>query len=468
MTDVISRDEAAVRRGLVESLGEQGIETVVVGGADTHGIMRGKRLPIAQLPRVLEHGMALCDVFWVMHVDESDLVLRPDEHRGYFPTERQGYPDIYARPDVGTARVVPWHHRTALVLCDWHLHDGRPVPISPRTVLRRVVERARAMGFEPACALELEFYLLRETSGSLLERRSADLVPLQARPSTYGVAMGSRQEPIGRTIREQMLAYGLPIEACNPETGPGQFEINLRYAPALEAADDAFLFKTGVKEIAAQEGLMATFMAKPRSDWAGNSCHVHLSLTTPDGRGAFFDPAAAHGLSSTMRHFVGGMLATMAELSAVVAPTPNSYRRFAAYSWAGTTATWGLDNRSTGLRAVSEGERGTRIEQRQGGGDVNPYLAVAAALAGGLHGIEQAIEPPEPIDEDAYALPRGAVLALPRTLEDATERLAGSEMAARWLGEDFVAHYVEMKRAELEAQAQAVTDWEIARYLEAL
>jgi glutamine synthetase len=473
MTDVMSSETtSAVDRSAAETvvagLREQGIETVILAGADTHGIMRGKRLPLDQLARLLEHGMALCDVFWVMHVDESDLVVRPEGHPGYFPTERNGYPDIFARPDTGTVRVVPWHHRTALMLCDWHQHDGTPVPISPRAVLRRVIDRARAMGFEPSCALELEFYLLRETSGSLLERRPADLVPLSERPSTYGVGMGSQQEPIARRIRESMLAYGLPIEACNPETGPGQFEINLRYGPALEAADNAFLFKAGVKEIAAQEGLMATFMAKPRAEWAGNSCHIHVSLTGAEGRGVFFDPDAQHGISTTMRQCVGGMLATMGELSAVMAPTVNSYRRYGAYSWAGTTATWGIDNRSTGLRAVCEGEHGTRIEHRQAGGDVNPYLGAAAAIAGGLYGIEHGITPPDLTDADVYALRPGAVPALPRTLHDATERLAQSEMAREWLGEDFVSYYVEMKRAELEAQARAVTDWEIARYAEAL
>jgi glutamine synthetase len=405
-----------------------------------------------------------------MHVDESDLVARPEGHTGYFPTERQGYPDIVARADVDTARVVPWHEKTALMLCDWWLQDGSaPVPISPRTVLQRVVDRARSMGFEPYCALELEFYLLRETSGSLLTRRAAELTPLQARPSTYGVTMGSQQEPIGRLIRESMLAYGLPIETCNPETGPGQFEITLRYAPALTAADDAFLFKTGVKEIAAQQDLVATFMAKPHTEWAGNSCHIHMSLAGADGgRRAFYDSAAEHGISQTMRHFVGGMLATMGDLTAVMAPTVNSYRRYGPYSWAGTTATWGLDNRSTGLRAVCEGENGTRIEQRQAGGDVNPYLGAAAALAGGLHGIEHRIEPPDMTAADVYSLARGAVPALPRSLAEATERLAASPIAAELLGEDFVSHYVEMKRAELEAQALAVTDWEIARYLEAL
>jgi glutamine synthetase len=467
MTDAMIRTESPPEQKLVADLRERGMETVVLGGCDTHGIMRGKRAPIDQLARLLEHGMPLCDVFWVMHVDESDLVARPEGHRGYFPTERHGYPDIFAVPDSDTARVVPWHDGTALILCDFAQHGGEPIPIAPRTVLRGVVERARAMGFEPLCGIELEFYVLRETSGSLLRRHAAELVPYDERPSTYGVVKGSHQEPFARLVRESMLAYGLPIEAHNPETGPGQFEVNLRYGSPVKAADDAFLFKAGVKELAAQEGLMATFVAKPHPEWAGNSCHVHISLKEGDGA-AFFDAGTEHGISATMRHFAGGTLATMTELSAIFAPNPNSYRRFHPYSWAGTTATWGVDNRSTGLRAVCEGEHGTRLEHRQAGGDVNPYLAAAAVLAAGLHGIEHAVDPPDLLDADAYALPPGAVPELPTSLGDAVERLDASEVAREWLGEDFVTHYVEMKRAELRAQATAVTDWEIARYVEAL
>lgn len=453
---------------VLAQLRERAVDTVILGGADTHGIMRGKRVPVDQLAHMIERGMPLCNVFWVMHVDESDLVPRPDGHHGYFPTERDGYPDIFAVPDLCTVRLVPWHDATALILCDFHDHAREPIPISPRLVLRRVIERARAMGFEPMCGIEFEFYVLKETSGSLLARRPAELEPLQERPSTYGVVMGSREEPLGRLIRESALAYQLPVEACNPETGPGQFEITLRYGPALKAADDAFLFKTAVKELAQQHDLMATFMAKPREDWAGNSCHVHLSLSGDGGDGVFFDAAAEHGISSLMRHFAGGTLATMSDFTAIMAPTVNSYRRFTPYSWAGTTATWAIDNRSTGLRAVCAGERETRLEHRQPGGDVNPYLAAAVALASGLHGIEHAVEPPDLVDGDVYALAPGAVPGLPRTLQEATERLAQSRVARRWLGEDFVSHFVEMKRAECEAHARAVTDWDLARYLEAL
>jgi glutamine synthetase len=436
------------------SLRRRGIETVILAGADTHGIMRGKRLPIAELDRAAQRGIALCDVVWALPVDEVEPVQPPPGHAGYFP--RAGYPDMIAVPDLETARVVPWHDHTALLLCDFVSRDGSAIPLAPRAVLRSVVERARSMGFEPIVGVELEFYVLRETPQSVQAKRPSQLEAVEARPSVYGVVAASRQEPFAGTVRETLLRYGLPVEACNPEAGPGQFEINLRAAPALHAADEAFLLKNAVKEIAARQGLLATFMAKPRSDWPGSSCHLHLSLGDEDG------------MSSTMRQFIGGLLAGMAELSAVFAPTPNSYRRFVPHSWAGTTATWGVDNRSAGLRAICRGDGATRVEHRQSGADANPYLAVSAALAAGLDGLQRGCEPAPPIDGDVYALVDGAVRPLPATLGEATAMLERSALARDWLGDDVVEHYVAMRRAELAGQAVAVTDWETSRYLEAL
>jgi glutamine synthetase len=454
---------------LSAALSSLGVTTVVIGGTDTFGVMRGKRVPLEQLPRILDHGMALCDVFWVMHLDESELIPKPSGHRGYFPTETNGYPDIFALPDPGTLRLVPWHEDTALLLADWHHpHSNGPIPIDPRHVLKRVIERARGLGYEPMSAVELEFYLLKEPTGMRHEKRSVDLVPLGDQPSTYGVVLGSQHEWIAAQIRAQMAAFDIPIEACNTETGPGQFEINLRYSDSLSSADHAFLFKTGVKELAARNQLLATFMAKPRSDWAGNSAHVHISLRdTVTGAPLFHDPDSSDTMSTEMRQFAAGSLATMPDFTALMAPNPNSYRRFTPYSWAATTATWGIDNRSTGLRAILEGAHGTRLEHRQGGGDVNPYLATAAVIAGGIHGIQNNLEPPSLTDADVYAA-ESQPARLPSTLDVALDLLAASDVASDWFGSDFVGYYVATKRAELDAQRLAVTDWEIARYLEPL
>jgi glutamine synthetase len=411
-------------------------------------------VPIAELEGAAARGISLSEVIWALAVDELEPVQRPAGHAGWFP--RPGYPDMVAVPDLDTARVVPWHDRTALVLCDFVDSDGGAIPLSPRAVLRSVVARARSMGVEPVVGVELEFYVLRETPQSVLAKRPSQLVAVAERPSVYGVVAASRQEPFVEGVREALRRYRLPVEACNPEAGPGQFEINLRAGPALQAADEAFLLKSAVKEVAARHGLLATFMAKPRSDWPGSSCHLHLSLGDDEE------------LSSTMRHFIGGLLAGMAELSAIFAPTPNSYRRYSAQSWAATTATWSLDNRSAGLRAICRADGATRVEHRQPGADANPYLAVAAALAAGLDGVRRACEPPAPIDGDAYALPDATAPPLPATLAEATDLLDRSALARDWLGDDVVAHTVAMRRGELAAQAAAVTDWETSRYLEAL
>jgi glutamine synthetase len=436
----------------VRLLRRRGVETVILAGADTHGIMRGKRVPIAELDRATERGIALCDVVWALPVDEVEPVHPPPGHAGWFP--RDGYPDMLAMPDLETARIVPWHDRTALLLCDFVDHAGRAIPLSPRAVLRSVVDRAAAMGVEPMVGIELEFYALRETPQSVLAKRPSQLQAVEERPSVYGVVAASRHEDFAGAVRATLREYGLAVEACAPEAGPGQFEINVRAAPALQAADEAFLLKSAVKEIAARHGLLATFMAKPRSDWPGSSCHLHLSLG---------DDAPA-----PMRHFVGGLLERMAELTAIFAPTPNSYRRFIPYSWAATTATWSVDNRSAGVRAIGDGDGIARVEHRQAGADANPYLAAAAALAAGLDGVQRACEPPLPVDGDVYALASGGVPALPATLDAATDLLERSALARDWLGDDLVDHCVAMRRAEIAAQSAAVTDWETARYLEAL
>jgi len=433
-------------------LRQRGVETAILAGADTHGIMRGKRVPIAELDRAAERGVALCDVVWALPVDEQEPVQPPPEHAG--TSRGRATPTCAPSPTSRPPRIVPWHDRTALLLCDFVDHDGGAIPLSPRAVLRSVVERARAMGFEPIVGVELEFYVLRETPQSVLGKRPSQLVAVDERPSVYGIVAASRNEPFAGAVRETLLRYGLAVEACNSEAGPGQFEVNLRAAPALQAADEAFLLKNAVKEVAARLELLATFMAKPRSDWPGSSCHLHLSLR--------------EATSPTMRHFIGGLLSGMAELSAIFAPTPNSYRRFVPYSWAGTTASWSVDNRSAGLRAIRRGDGVMRVEHRQAGADANPYLAVSAALAAGLDGLQRGCEPPPPVDGDVYAAADGAARPLPATLGEATDLLERSALARDWLGRDVVEHCVAMRRGELAAQAAAVTDWETSRYLEAL
>ncbi len=294
-------------------------------------------------------------------------------------------------------------------------------------------------------------------------KHPSELTPVDGEQRVYGVSAAHRLERFARRLHESLTGLEIPIVACHPEEGPGQLEIAIGHAAPVLTADRTVLLKHATKALAAQEGLVATFMAKPRSDWAGNSCHLHVSVRA-DGRDGFH---CAGGPSPMMGSFIAGALEHMSELTAVMAPTINSYRRFVHHSWAGTTATWAIDNRTAGLRAVHHGEDLTRVEHRQAGGDVNPYLAIAAYLAGGIDGIERDRPLPAPAEGDIHA-DAGTPSALPRTLEHALDLLQRSELAHDWLGPEFVAHFVAMRRAELAAQAAAVTDWETARYLLAL
>jgi glutamine synthetase len=460
--DGAARDPRARSHEIEAMLHSSAVETVIVAGLDTNGTLRGKRIPARDVAAVLEHGIGVCDVIFVLPADEAQPVQPPAGHRGYFP--RDGYPDTILRPDASTVRVLPWQERTAIVLGDFQDLDGRPNPLCSRGVLRSVLRRAERMGFEALVGVELEFYVLRESHASVQAKRPSQLEPADDRLNAYGVLASGRQEPLLRAVRESLVACGVPVEACNPEAGPGQFEMNLRHRPALHAADDAVLLRYAVKEHALDQGLVATFMAKPRSDWPGSSCHFHISLRRA-GEDAFHDPDAPGGMSRTMCSFTAGALGAMAELMAITAPTPNSYRRFGPYSWAGGTATWALDNRTAGLRAVCHGDGATRLEHRQAGADANPYLALAAVLAAGLHGVERGLEPPPAEAGDLYL--REDVEPLPRSLDVAADALAGSSLAREWLGADLVDQQVAMCRAEVAAAAAAVTDWETARYLEA-
>jgi glutamine synthetase len=447
----------------------EGIHTVVAGASDTHGIWRGKRLPLADFLDKLDHGIPFSDVVLVLtHSEDTDEGQELVEPAGgaayplYFPRKEQGFPDIFVRPDLGTARRLPWHPGTVGVLGDFRLPGGADVPIDPRIVLRRLIERARSHGLEPKIGIEYEFYLFR---GDLAALRDSGwrLEPIRTRPYTYGVYGGSLDEDLIREIRQQLAAAGVRVEACNPETGPGQFELNIRYDDALKAADDGFVYKNGIKEIVAAHGLTASFMAKPRRDWAGSSCHIHQSLWEADtGANAFYGGEAA--LSEPGLRYAAGLLATMREFTALFAPTPNSYKRFTPYSWAGTSVSWSYDNRSTGIRAITGRPGEVRLEHRLPGADTNPYIVIAACLAGGLHGIEQKLQPSPVYEGDAYATDR--LESVPQSLGQALDLLERSDVAREMLGEDFVRHYAAMKRFEAEKYRQQVSGWEVRRYVE--
>lgn len=447
---------------------EHGIENVIPGTSDTNGAWIGKSVSVDDFVRLAGgHGVPYSDVLFTITRDGLENIFVPDGVTTYFPTHKNGYPDIFLRPDLASARVLDWHERTVAVNGIYHLADGREVPLTPRRVLSQVRDRLRAAGVDPLVASEFEFYI-SEGDPEQLRANDWQLRPLSTRPYTYQVYRATIDEPFLSRWRRYLVSAGIHIEALNPETGPGQYELNARYTDAMRAADDAFLYKNGIKEIAALEGRTASFMALPKSDWAGSSCHLHQSLVDVETGEPVMMRSAAAGeapaLSKVGEQYVAGVLATLRDFTAIYWPTVNSYHRARPYSWAATTVTWGWDNRSTALRVVGEDAASLRVENRMPGADVNPYLAIAASLAGGVYGIENELELPPAYSGDAYA--DDSLELLPTTLEQAIDILEQSEIARDLLGEDFVVHFVATRRAEIAQWRAHVSDWEVSQYFE--
>jgi glutamine synthetase len=450
----ITFDELSVRIRAGE------IDTVVTAFADMQGRLMGKRVTGDFFLEHAHHGTHFCTYLLATEME----MTTPDGFR--LANWETGYGDWLAEPDWSTLRVIPWLERTALVLTDVRDEEsGELVLVAPRTVLRRQVERARAMGFAPKMAGELEFYLLADSYEGAAKKGFHDLEPFGWYNEDYHLLQATKAEPLYRRFRNAMCAADVPVEFSKGEAAPGQHEVNLHYADALEAADRHALFKHGLKEMAWQGGQAVTFMAKPDHRWTGNSAHVHVSLWDLEGERARFheEGAEPYGMSTEMRHFLGGVMASARELIFFIAPFVNSYKRYAAASWAPVNAVWGRDNRTCGFRVVGRGSS-LRIENRLPGGDANPYLAYAAMLGAGLHGIEHGIEPPEEFHGNAYTAE--GVPRVPRSLREAAELLERSEVARRIFGDEVVEHYLNAARVEQAAFDAVVTCWERERYLE--
>ena len=426
------------------------IDTVVAAFTDMQGRLLGKREQAEYfLDETAEHGQDGCN--YLLALD-----MEMDPQPGYeMASWEQGYGDFTLRPDLATLRRLPWLEATALVLCDVHWEGGSPVVASPRQVLRVQVERARAAGFEPMFGSELEFYLFKESYAEVHAQHYRDLTPSVPYILDYHILATTFDEPLIRQIRNGMQGAGIPVESSKGEAGPGQQEINFRFADALTMADNHTVYKNGAKEIAALNGHSITFMAKPEEGWVGNSCHVHSSLWQ-DGRNVF------DGESDVFKQYLAGQIAGLKELALFVAPTINSYKRFAARSWAPTSLAWGHDNRTCGFRIVGHGQS-LRAETRIPGGDANPYLAFAALLAGGLHGIEQELELPPPLEGNAY---ESDAQRFPSTLREAVAELEGSTIARAAFGDSVVDHYLNYGRTEQRLFDEVVTCYERERLFE--
>jgi glutamine synthetase len=426
------------------------IDTVVVAFTDMQGRLLGKRVHAEHfLADSAEHGVEGCNYLLA-------LEMEMDPVPGYeIASWERGYGDFALAPDLATLRRIPWLEGTALVLCDVNWLDGSPVAPSPRQVLRRQVERAEALGYTPMVGSELEFFLLKETYAEAHAKHYRDLTPSVPYILDYHILATSFDEPLLRQLRNGMQAAGIRVESSKGEAWPGQQEVNFRFADALTMADNHVVYKNGAKEIAHLNGCSITFMAKPDHTWIGNSCHIHSSLWR-DGSSAF---AADR---TVFERWLAGQIACARELAIFLAPTINSYKRYAAGSWAPTTLAWGHDNRTCGFRVVGEGA-GLRVETRIPGGDVNPYLAFAALIAAGLHGIQRELEPPAPLEGNAYV---SDAERFPGTLREAIAALEAGSVARAALGDQVVDHYLNYARTEQRLFDEVVTCYERERMFE--
>jgi glutamine synthetase len=449
------------RERLKDFVEKNGIHTFKIGAADLDGLWRGKRVSSDYfLESVHSTGTFICNILFGW-----DLQDEPIEDLAYTGWHT-GYPDINLRPDLSTLATVPWEPGTASAICDIFERDGRPLDLAPRTVLKSTIARAESLGYQPIFAYEFEFYLFRGTPRELAAKGWRELEPLSEGHHTYSVYRDTGSEFLIGEVRRQLAEYGIRIEASNSEHGPGQFEVNIHYADALKAADQAMLLKHTVKELAARHGYTASFIAKLNPQWAGSSGHVHQSLVTPDGSPAFANPADPGQLSDVGVNYLAGLVKHAADLTAIYLPNINSYKRTESGGWAGASSTWGLDNRTVAVRAIPSRGSAARVENRIAGADANPYLVISANLAAGLDGIEQGLTPPPAVEGNAYALPAGQAPRLPTSLAAAVESLSGSVFARKFLGERFVDHFAATRNWEIRQFSTAVTEWEIARYLE--
>ncbi|WP_444910385.1 glutamine synthetase family protein [Microbulbifer sp. TRSA005] len=442
-------------RAIVEG---RGLSHVKVGLFDLDGVMRGKYMSREKFFSALEQGFSFCDV--VLGWDVKDQLYDNTRYTGW----HTGYPDAPVRILPHSCRDIPFEDNMLLFLAEF---DERAQVVCPRAALQRVVDRCRAIGFEPFAALEYEFFLFDETPESVREKGFRNLKPFTPDWFGYSMLRNSVHAELYREILEMGECMDFPLEGLHTETGPGVLEAAIAVDRVEAAGDKAALFKTFMKVLAQRMGLMATFMSRWSSDLPGQSGHIHLSLRDlNNGNAAFFDGSQPQGISETMRYFIAGQQRLMPEFLALFAPTINSYRRLVPGFWAPTDANWGVENRTTALRAIPGGEKSQRVEYRLGAADANPYLALAAALGSGLYGIMQQWQPSTPIEGNAYALAQEAQQALPTTLWDATQRLKNSETAHELFGSEFIEHFAASREWEEREYRRHVTDWELDRYFE--
>ena len=443
---------------LRDAVADGHVDTVIVAFTDMQGRLVGKRVSARLfLEDVAAHGAECCNYLLAVDVEMNTV-------DGYAMSSwERGYGDMAMIPDFTTLRIAPWLEATALVTADLQWLDGTPVEASPRRILQRQLERLAERGLTAHVGTELEFIVFDDSYREAWRKGYRDLTPASDYNIDYALLASTRMEPLLRDIRNAMDGAGMYCEGVKGECNFGQQEIAFRYDTALTTCDNHSIYKNGAKEIADRHGKSLTYMAK-FNEREGNSCHIHISLRGEGGSAVFSDADAPHGMSKLFRRFLAGQLAAMRELTLFSAPNVNSYKRYVAGSFAPTAIAWGLDNRTCALRVVGHGH-GMRVENRVPGGDVNQYLAVAALIAAGLHGIEQELEPEDLFVGNAY---ESDVARVPATLRESADLFAESAVAREAFGDEVVEHYLNNARVELDAFDAAVTDWERFRGFERL
>ena len=443
---------------LLAALKKEGATKVKVAVSDIDGILRGKYLHIDKFAGAIDGGFGFCDVVlgWDMH----DQCYDNTQVTGW----QHGFPDALARLDLGTARRVPWDHNVPFFLGEFVNADGSPHPVCPRQTLKRVLKRAEKLGLAPMCGIEYEWFNFAETPQSWADKKGVG--PTTITPGMFGYSLLRMGDQRGffNALMDEMLAFGVPIEGLHTETGPGVYEVAITFSEALEAADRAILFKTGAKEIGKRFGVMPSFMAKWNPQLPGCSGHIHQSMS--DGKtNLFYDAKNKRSMSKLFESYLAGQLQALMQFAPMFWPTINSYKRLVDGFWAPVKPTWGLDNRTASFRVIAGSPKATRLETRCPGADMNPYLASAAVIAAGLHGVEKGLKLTAPpitgTNQGAENIPRA-----PRSLIETTRIFQASDIARDWFGDAFVDHFAATREWEHRQWQDAVTDWEMKRYFE--
>ena len=435
-----------------------GVQHVKVGVFDTDGILRGKYLKLEKFLNALDNGFGFCDV--IFGWDSNDQLYDNAAFTGW----HTAYPDAIARIVPESVRAIPFEDNMLFFLAEF---TGKAAEICPRNLLKRVLARASDMGFNVSAAVEFEFFMFDETPDTVRAKNYQNLKPITPGFFGYSILRSSVHSEFYHDLMNMCRDMKIPLEGLHTETGPGVLEAAIQYDDALESADRAGLFKTFTKVLAQRRGWMASFMAKWSNKWPGQSGHIHLSLKgKKDGKPVFHDAKKPYNMSDTMRWFLGGQQALMPEILGMVSCTVNSYSRLIPGFWAPTSATWGVENRTTALRVIPGSDKSQRIEYRIAAADINPYIALSAAIGSGLWGIEHKIEPTKPVEGNAYDKTFPEKMGLPSSLFEAAQRLRKSKAARELFGEAFVDHYAATREWEEREFRKAITDWELARYFE--